>query len=224
MKFRIIIIVLLTNILPTTVSAQVSLIDSLCVVPDTVGVTNVPDSIALRNIDKESDLVSALQDSIVALQLYIRNLEDRQKQYIRQIAYADTCIVRQANNALNAPYDEKRIHSALQAFDRINSSDYREQMSSLRQLLVDYGRYYKELIDILKRADTDRNLRNPFCGKDVAEQYIEEIHHTDYSQNVMQKEWVIPFMNRLTEKAVSRLKANNPAERHIIDLKEFLIP
>lgn len=224
MKFRIIIIVLLTNILPTTVSAQVSLIDSLCVVPDTVGVTNVPDSIALRNIDKESDLVSALQDSIVALQLYIRNLEDRQKQYIKQIAYADTCIVRQANNALNAPYDEKRIHSALQAFDRINSSDYREQMSSLRQLLVDYGRYYKELIDILKRADTDRNLRNPFCGKDVAEQYIEEIHHTDYSQNVMQKEWVIPFMNRLTEKAVSRLKANNPAERHIIDLKEFLIP
>lgn len=224
MKFRIIIIVLLTNILPTTVSAQVSLIDSLCIVPETVGVTNVPDSIALRNIDKESDLVSALQDSIVALQLYIRNLEDRQKQYIRQIAYADTCIVRQANNALNAPYDEKRIHSALQAFDRINSSDYREQMSSLRQLLVDYGRYYKELIDILKRADTDRNLRNPFCGKDVAEQYIEEIHHTDYSQNVMQKEWVIPFMNRLTEKAVSRLKANNPAERHIIDLKEFLIP
>lgn len=224
MKFRIIIIVLLTNILPTTVSAQVSLIDSLCIVPETVGVTNVPDSIALRNIDKESDLVSALQDSIVALQLYIRNLEDRQKQYIRQIAYADTCIVRQANNALNAPYDEKRIHSALQAFDRINSSDYREQMSSLRQLLVDYGRYYKELIDILKRADTDRNLRNPFSGKDVAEQYIEEIHHTDYSQNVMQKEWVIPFMNRLTEKAVSRLKANNPAERHIIDLKEFLIP
>ena len=224
MKFRIIIIVLLTNILPTTVSAQVSLIDSLCIVPETVGVTNVPDSIALRNIDKESDLVSALQDSIVALQLYIRNLEDRQKQYIKQIAYADTCIVRQANNALNAPYDEKRIHSALQAFDRINSSDYREQMSSLRQLLVDYGRYYKELIDILKRADTDRNLRNPFSGKDVAEQYIEEIHHTDYSQNVMQKEWVIPFMNRLTEKAVSRLKANNPAERHIIDLKEFLIP
>ena len=224
MKFRVIIIVLLTNILPTTVSAQVSLIDSLCIVPETVGVTNVPDSIVLRNIDKKSDLVSVLQDSIVALQLYIRNLEDRQKQYIRQIAYADTCIVRQANNALNAPYDEKRIHSALQAFDRINSSDYREQMSSLRQLLVDYGRYYKELIDILKRADTDRNLRNPFSGKDVAEQYIEEIHHTDYSQNVMQKEWVIPFMNRLTEKAVSRLKANNPAERHIIDLKEFLIP
>ena len=50
MKFRIIIIVLLTNILPTTVSAQVSLIDSLCIVPETVGVTNVPDSIALRNI------------------------------------------------------------------------------------------------------------------------------------------------------------------------------
>jgi len=224
MKFRIIIIVLFTHILPTTVSAQVADIDSLSVVPDSVGVTNVPDSVALRNIDEKSNLISTLQDSIAALHFYIRNLEDQQKQYIRQIAYADTCIVRQANNALNAPYDKKRIHSALQAFDRINSSDYREQMSSLRQLLVDYGRYYKELIDILKRADADRNLRNPFSGKDVAEQYVEEIYHTDYSLNVMKKEWVIPFMNRLTEKAISRLKANNPAERYITDLKELLIP
>lgn len=224
MKLRFVILVFLFGIMPTvTMTAQIVDKDSLEVMADTI-VCHEPDTVGVNGSEDRTDLLTILQDSIVVLQNYIRVLEEQQKQHIRHIMFADTCIVRQANNALNAPYDEKRIRSALNAFNHISSPEYIEMMSPLRQLLVDYERYYKDLTDILKRADNDRNLRNPFSGKETAENYIAEIRQTDYYLNIMQNEWVIPFMNRLTQNAIRRLEVNNPSERHIIDLKDLLNP
>lgn len=164
------------------------------------------------------------QDSIAHLLKRIELLEARLQQQQRQIAFADTCIVRQANNALNAPYDERRLNSAIAAFDRISSPAYKEEMMPLRRLLDNYGLYYHEIIDILQRANADRNMKNPFAGKQTAEQYIAEIKQTQYYQQVMQQEWVIPFLTNLTQNAIGRLEDNDPGEHKHANLKDLLKP
>ena len=203
-----------------TVMAQNAEPDSMPMHPDQLR----QDSVNRDSLEVPPVTIDMLQDSIAILRERIRQLDLRQKEMLRQIAFADTCIVRQCNNALNAPYDEKRTRSAILAFDRISSPAYRHQMMPLRQLLVDYASHYTELMGILHRADADRDMRNPFGGKETAERYIDEICQTSYYRNVMQKEWVIPFMNRLVQMAINRLKANNPGERQSANLKELLTP
>ena len=80
------------------------------------------------------------------------------------------------------------------------------------------------IINILKRADADRDMRNPFSGKETAERYINEIRQSEYCKTIMQNEWIIPYMNRLIENAISRLKANNPGERQATDIKDLINP
>ncbi len=164
------------------------------------------------------------RDSLDAMQRRIAQLERMLSQQRRQLEFADTCIVRQGNNALNAPYDERRLHSALAAFDRISSQEYRTQMLPLRHLLADYGSHYGQLMDILRRADADRDLRNPFGGEQTAQRYIDEIRQTAYCREVMQQEWVIPYLSSLVRKAIDRLKANKPGENHTANLKDLLTP
>lgn len=199
--------------------AQMAEQDSIHANPDSMATSSVADSLLIR-----PHTIQELEDSISILQDRINKLELQQLDFIKQIAFADTCIVRQCNNALNAPYDEKRVRNALSAFNRISSSAYRQQMLPLCQLLTDYGQHYRTIMDILRRADADRNMRNPFGGKETAEAYINEIRQTDYYRNVIQAEWIIPFMNSLIEKAINRLKSNNPGERQTTNLKELLNP
>lgn len=166
--------------------------------------------------------IPLFRDSIKQMKLRIEQLESLVQQQQHQIEFADTCIVRQANNALSAPYNERRIHSAQVAFDRMNSAKLRDELKPLRILLDDYGHHYMQLIDILRRADADRDLRNPFTGKDTAKKYIDEIRQMPYCIEVMDQEWVIPYMSQLIQIAINRLKSNDPGERQTVILKDLL--
>ena len=219
-RIKLLCFFMLTGLwLTPSAMAQIVACDSFQVNSDSKAISSNNDSLLVK-----SHIIQELEDSISILQKRVNELEILQQGHLKQIAFADTCIVRQCNNALNAPYDEKRTHSAISAFDRINSTTYREQMLPLRQLLVDYDKYFSTIMDILQRADADRDMRNPFSGKETADRYINEIRQTEYYRTIMQAEWIIPYINRLIDHAISRLKSNNPGERQTINLKDLLNP
>ena len=127
----------------------------------------------------------------------------------QKVSFGDTTAVRLANSILSRPHDEKRVDDAIMRLDHITTPELKSTKQEFRQMLVDYKKYYDDIIRILQSANVDDNLRNPFRSRETAQGYIRQLRQTDYYCNIYNSELVIPYLNNLIEAAIVRLNSND---------------
>ena len=140
----------------------------------------------------------------------------------QKASFGDTTAVRLANSILSRPHDEKRVDDAIMRLDRITTPELKSIKQGFRQLLVNYKKYYDDIIRILQTANVDENLRNPFRSRETAQGYIRQLRQTDYYCNVYNSKLIIPYLNNLIDAAIVRLNSNDQARGEKVTLTDLI--
>lgn len=166
-------------------------IDSLCNQPIVV-------------IDGDS-LLSVLRDSlnveIAARDAQIRTLESR-------IGFVDTCMVKLANRWLYERFSKTDVEEAINYFDRIYSTQVKDDLSIVQVLLRKYEKAYSEFQRIIRQAQSDSDRTNPFMVEEYKEKYISKIKMQSYYKEYYESAWNIRYLNEQIKKALDRLNAH----------------
>lgn len=229
---KIISIFLTISTLPFSSFAQGEVKDSVSVETQEFKETVEPHTIDVadlqRQIDKLKDRVKTLTESENTLKG--KQFEDKQKieaqeatikRLEERLLFADTIVARLSNDCLRHKYDAGKVANAISNFEQMYSVELKSNFHQLKVLLLEYGKYTKEIETIFIEAQNNKALSNPFTGQKQALIYIEKIKATSYYRNVYDENWTIPYLNTVIDKSIEIIKSFNPKESkelHLIEL------
>lgn len=104
------------------------------------------------------------------------------------------------------------------------STELKSELRQLKVLLTEYGNYTHEIKDIFLEAQNDKSLGNLFTGQQRALTYIDKIKSTHYYKEAYNKNWTIPYLNKVIDKSIEVIRNFNPKdpekpkELHLIEL------
>jgi len=211
------ILVLLFFVMPLSIFAQ----------GEDAVVTKVPvgqdsASIFKVNVDDLQKEISELRrknDSLQAIitnhEAKIKSQEEQIKSQEKKLIFGDSIIARLSNDCFRKKYDRVAVENAINNFDHIYSPQLQKKWSKLRDLLKNYGAYTQELEDIRTEAENDKDLGNPFRGKDKALSYINKIKASRYYIEAYKKDWTIYYLNDLVDESINRLQEFDPKSKKI---------
>ena len=166
-------------------------IDSLCNQPIVV-------------IDGDS-LLSVLRDS---MDVEIVNRETRIQYLESKMGFVDTCMVKLANRWLYENFNKQAVEEAINYFDRIYSTQVKDDLSIVQVLLRKYENAYSEFQRIIKQAQGDSDRTNPFMVEEYKEKYISKIKMQSYYKEYYESDWNIRYLNEQIKKTLDRLNAH----------------
>lgn len=143
----------------------------------------------------------------------------RKEQYL---IFADTVIARLSNDCLRKKYDKSRVGSALVNLKKMYSHELQNKFKPLVSLLQHYDEYSREIMDILIKIESDKEIKNPFTGSKQALSYIGTIKSTIYYMNVYDNNWTIPYLNERIDKIFDKIKSFDPKINKDINLLEIM--
>lgn len=157
----------------------------------------------------------SMQHSIDSLQVVIQNQAYELQKIKSNIGFVDTCMVKLANRWLYEPFDKADVNEAIRYFERIYSSQLKNDLSVVQKLLRDYETSYYEFQYIIKQAQNDIDRESPFACEDYKNKYKQKIKSMIYYIRYYNEPWNIKYLNEQIEKALERLNnhtSDKPAD------------
>lgn len=230
MKMISIFVVLIT--LPICSFAQGEVKDTVSVEAQEIKETVESQYIDVTDLQKQ---INELKERVIALTksenaLKGKQFDDKQKieaqeatikRLEERLLFADTIVARLSNDCLRHKYDAEKVANAISNFEQMYSVELKSNFHQLKVLLLEYGKYTKEIESIFLEAQNNKALSNPFTGQKQALTYIEKIKATSYYRNVYDENWTIPYLNTVIDRGIEIIKAFNPKkskELHLIEL------
>ena len=157
-----------------------------------------------------------------SLLLVIRNKDREISNLQAKMGFVDTCMVKLANRWLYERYDRTAVKEAISYFDKIYSTDFKQEYSIVQDLLRNYESSYREFQTILKRAQADLDRENPFACDDFRNKYIRMIENMFYYTKYYKSDWNIRYLNEQIAEALERLK--NHTDKKFADFSYLVDP
>ena len=169
--------------------------------------------------ERDSIFIVQLEDSIKYLQDSVKYLQDNIvknlniiKEQESLLLFDDSCLVTLAYRRTQEPYSENGIKKALVYYDKIHSTQLKKECSDVFSALRDYQPAYMEIIDILKKAQSDIDrVGNPFRVEEYQKSYTRALTNTLYYRKYMARKQSIsiPYLERLINSALERLNKHS---------------
>ena len=159
---------------------------------------------------------------IDSLLIVIRNKDREISNLQAKMGFVDTCMVKLANRWLYEKYDRTAVKEAISYFDKIYSTDFKNEYSIVQDLLRNYESSYMEFQTILKKAQADLDRENPFACDDFRNKYIRMIENMFYYTNYYKSDWNIRYLNEQIAEALERLK--NHSNNKFADFLSIMDP
>lgn len=170
---------------------------------------------------QKSDSVLKVKDKIINDKNKTIKAKDNEIQQLNNsLKESDTNVARLLNNSLYYPYSEEAMKLAVQKFDEIKTAELRSDYCQLKILLNNYGAYTDELRNLFITAESDKEFANPFKKPTLT--YIDKIRSTRYYQECYNKDWTIPYLNKVVDNAIKILKSYDPKKKEPIQLVQLL--
>lgn len=157
-----------------------------------------------------------------SLLIVIRNKDREISNLQAKMGFVDTCMLKLANRWLYERYDRTAVKEAISYFDRIYSTDFRQEYSIVQDLLRNYESSYRAFQTILKRAQVDLDRENPFACDDFKNKYIHMIENMIYYTKYYKSDWNIRYLNEQIAEALERLK--NHTDNKFADFSSLIDP
>ena len=174
----------------------------------------VKDTVSSIQVFKDSCVVESMmetvvkQDSSELLRLKkelankdseIKALQTALKRQKNHMMFADSIILRLANDCFRFKYSRERVDKSINYFQNMYSVQLQQQFAPLRNLLSKYEQYYKEIEGVLNRAQNDydanqRKWKSPFKNADSPNrQYLHLLKNTHYYKEVYNNQYLVNF-------------------------------
>lgn len=150
----------------------------------------------------------------------IKAKDNEIQQLNNNLKASDTNVARLLNNSLYYPYSKEAVERAVSKFDEIKTAELRSSYGQLKILLNNYGMYTDELRNLFIMAESDKDFANPF--KNTAQTYIDKIRSTRYYCECYNKDWTIPYLNKVVDNAIKILKVYDPKKKEPLRLQYLL--
>ena len=179
--------------------------------------SNVADLIvANKEIVKKDSIINELQATI--------NLQRH------HLLFADSVILRLANDCFRFKYSKVNVDNAKNNFASMYSPQLQKQFRPLMDLLNNYGILYAEVEGVLLEAQEnfDRKTRlwkNPFDKNEQSPNrvFINKLKDTRYYREIYKHDWSIYYLDDLIDKAINQMKEfENNARNAELNLKKLL--
>lgn len=175
--------------------------------------------LALEKQKHESD-VNAKDKIISENSQTIKAKDNVIQQLTNNLRTSDTNVARLLNNSLYYPYSKEAVERAVSKFDEIKTAELRSSYGQLKILLNNYGTYTDELRNLFIMAESDKDFENPF--KKTSQTYIDKIRSTRYYLECYNKDWTIPYLNKIVDNAIKILKSYDPKKKELLRLQYLL--
>ena len=197
---------------------------------------DVKDTISIHQIDKDSCVVEQKKEAIVKQDsseiVYLKkqiaqkdsiilNLQATLNRQKSHLMFADSIILRLANDCFRFKYDQEKVNNARLYFANMFSSQLQKQFSPLMGLLNKYGQYYKEIEGVLQKVQNDydtnqRKWKSPFKNDESPNRRsLLLLRNTQYYKESYKKDWSIYYLDELIDKAIIQIEAFDKDARDI---------
>lgn len=197
---------------------------------------DVKDTISIHQIDKDSCVVEQKKEAIVKQDsseiVYLKkqiaqkdsiilNLQATLNRQKSHLMFADSIILRLANDCFRFKYDQEKVNNARLYFANMFSSQLQKQFSPLMVLLNKYGQYYKEIEGVLQKVQNDydtnqRKWKSPFKNDESPNRRsLLLLRNTQYYKESYKKDWSIYYLDELIDKAIIQIEAFDKDARDI---------
>ena len=180
-------------------------------------------------VKQDSSELLRLKKELANKDSEIKTLQTALKRQKNHMMFADSIILRLANDCFRFKYSRERVDKSINYFHNMYSVQLQQQFAPLRNLLSKYEQYYKEIEGVLNRAQNDydanqRKWKSPFKNADSPNrQYLLLLKNTQYYKEVYNKDWSIYYLDELIDKAILQIEAFDKDARDIeLKLTELL--
>ena len=153
-------------------------------------------------------------DSLTARSSRIKEWEDRRGRI-------DTCMISLANRWLFVRFNKEEIEKAITYFERVTSTQLKEDRKQILELLKGYEDAYNTFKDLLLSAQNDERRTNPFTIKDYKETYLHALREMSYYKDYYKSGWSIRFLDGMISNAIEKLEKHN--EIQPVDFSDLFI-
>ena len=153
-------------------------------------------------------------DSLTARSSRIKEWEDRRGRI-------DTCMISLANRWLFVRFNKEEIEKAITYFERVTSTQLKEDRKQILELLKGYEDAYNTFKDLLLSAQNDERRTNPFTIKDYKETYLHALREMSYYKDYYKSGWSIRFLDGMISNAIEKLEKHS--DTHLADFSDLFI-
>ncbi len=191
-------------------------------IKDSIVVTEKQKHGSSRVYSESSEIMSLRKelfqkDSIILAQ---KKIIDRNASHL---AFADSVILRLANDCFRFKYSKENVDKAKTYFVQMYSVHLQQQFSPLLNLLNKYEVYYNEIIDVLRITQNSYNTnnrawKNPFKNAQSPNRfYLNKLKNTNYYRIAYKQDWSIYYLDELIDKAINQIEVfdSNPKESEL---------
>ena len=175
------------------------------------------DSVIMKfksRVAADSVTLSVQNDSLTARASRIKEWEDRRGRI-------DTCMISLANRWLFVRFNKEEIEKAITYFERVTSTQLKEDRKQILELLKGYEDAYNTFKDLLLSAQNDERRTNPFTIKDYKETYLHALREMSYYKDYYKSGWSIRFLDGMISNAIEKLEKHN--EIQPVDFSDLFI-
>ena len=175
------------------------------------------DAIIMRDF---SELV-CLKKELAQKDSIIVNLQATLNRQKSHLMFADSIILRLANDCFRFKYDQERVNNAKLYFANMFSVQLQKQFAPLMGLLNKYGQYYKEIEGVFQKVQNDYNTnqrkwKSPFKNDESPNRRcLLLLKNTQYYKESYKNDWSIYYLDELIDKAVLQIEAFDRDARDI---------
>lgn len=162
----------------------------------------------------DSVTLSEQNDSLTARASRIKEWEDRRGRI-------DTCMISLANRWLFVRFNKEEIEKAITYFERVTSTQLKEDRKQILELLRGYEDSYNTFKALLLKAQNDERRTNPFTIKDYKDAYLYDLSEMSYYKKYYNSGWSIRFLDGLITKAIEKLEKHSEIEP--VDFSDLFI-
>lgn len=162
----------------------------------------------------DSVTLSEQNDSLTARASRIKEWEDRRGRI-------DTCMISLANRWLFVRFNKEEIEKAITYFERVTSTQLKEDRKQILELLKGYEDAYNTFKDLLLSAQNDERRTNPFTIKDYKETYLHALREMPYYKDYYKSGWSIRFLDGMISNAIEKLEKHS--DTHLADFSDLFI-
>ena len=165
-------------------------------------------------IASDSVAMKVQDDSLIARASRIKEWEDRRGRL-------DTCMISLANRWLFVRFNKEEIDKAITYFERVTSTQLKEDRKQILELLKEYEESYNIFKNILLKAQNDELRTNPFAVKEYKESYINALREMAYYKKYYKSGWSIRYLDGMITKAIEKLEKHSEAQP--VDFSDLFI-
>ena len=162
----------------------------------------------------DSVTLSEQNDSLTARASRIKEWEDRRGRI-------DTCMISLANRWLFVRFNKEEIEKAITYFERVTSTQLKEDRKQILELLRGYEDSYNTFKALLLKAQNDERRTNPFTIKDYKDAYLYDLSEMSYYKKYYNSGWSIRFLDGMISKAIEKLEKHS--DTHPADFSDLFI-